>query len=119
MAKKTGAALARHLRTAGRSFPTGTAVVILRKTGQVINRVQVREKAFRIETPDLGVLTVETDRIRSIVYKNLPTYPTDVLRTVNSSEFNGIILNDPIAVEADDLGGAIELPKARVLSIIW
>ena len=61
---------------AGRSFPTGTAVIIMRNTGQVINRVTVLEKFFRIETPDLGELKIDTTKIRSIVYKNLPTYPT-------------------------------------------
>jgi hypothetical protein len=42
-----------------------------------------------------------------------------VLRTVNGSEFNGVVLNDPIKVNADDLGGNARLPKAKVLSIIW
>jgi hypothetical protein len=116
MAKKS---TGRRQRLLGRSFPTETAIIILRDTGQVLNRVDVLEKRFSIKTPDLGVLKIETRKVRSIVYRNLPTYPTDVLRTVNGSEFNGVVLNDPIKVNADDLGGNARLPRAKVLSIIW
>ena len=55
----------------------------------------------------------------AIVYKNLPSYPTDMLRTLTSSEFNGVILNDPVRMKSDDLGGAVPVPRASVLSIIW
>ena len=109
----------RSTRLLGHSFANNTAVVILRGTGQVLNKVTVLEKAFEIETPDLGVLRVPTPKIKTIVYKNLPSYPTDMLRTINSSEFNGVILNDPIALNSDDLGGTVSLPKAKILSIIW
>jgi hypothetical protein len=103
----------------GRSFAGGTAIIIMRDTGQVINKATVLEKAFRIDTPDLGVLKIKTAAIKTIVYKNLPSYPTDMLRTINSSEFNGRILNDPIRVDAEDLGGAERLARSKVLSIIW
>ncbi|MBK5295650.1 MAG: hypothetical protein JJE40_00750 [Vicinamibacteria bacterium] len=106
-------------RSRGHSFAGDTAIVILRSTGQVLSGVTILEKAFRIETPDLGVLTVPTKKIKTIVYKNLPSYPTDMLRTLNSSEFNGVILNDPVRMKSDDLGGAVPVPRASVLSIIW
>ena len=106
-------------RLIGHAFANNTAVVVLRATGQVLNQVTVLEKAFRIETPDVGVLEVPTKQVKTIVYKNLPSYPTDMLRTVNSSEFNGVILNDPIKMKSDDLGGTIAMPRAKVLSIIW
>src|SRR5438128_1136442 len=106
-------------RAIGRSFTGGTAVIVMRDTGQVINKATVLETAFRIDTPDLGVLKIKTEAIKTIVYKNLPSYPTDMLRTVNSSEFNGSVLNDPIRVDADDLGGKASLRRSKVLSIIW
>ena len=109
----------RARRLAGRSFAGNTAVIILRGTGQVINRATVQDRTFRIETPDLGVLTIDTNKIKTIVYKNLPAYPTDMLRTINASEFNGDILNDPVTVTAEDLGGKVKLPRAKLLSIIW
>jgi hypothetical protein len=106
-------------KSIGKAFAGDTAVVILRSTGQVLNRVTIPEKVFRIETPDLGTLSIPTRKIKTIVYKNLPSYPTDMLRTVNSSEFNGIVLNDPIEMTSEDLGGTVRVPKAKVLSIIW
>lgn len=57
--------------------------------------------------------------MKTIVYKNLPSYPTDMLRTINSSEFNGVVLNDPVEMESDDLGGVVQVRKAKILSIIW
>ena len=106
-------------RLLGHSFSNNTAVVILRSNGQVLNNVTVLDKVFRVEIPDLKVLAVPTGKVKTIVYKNLPSYATDMLRTVNSSEFNGVVLNDPIKVKSDDLGGIVSLPKANVLSIIW
>ena len=110
---------ARQRRLLGHSFAENTAVVILRGTGQVVNKVTILDKVFRVETPDLGVLKVPTPKIKTIVYRNLPSYPRDMLRTVNASEFNGLILNDPIAMKSADLGGTVSLPKAKILSIIW
>ena len=105
-------------RLLGHSFSSNTAVVILR-AGQVLNKVTVLEKSFRVETPDLGVLDVPTKGIKTIIYKNLPSYATDMLRTVNGSEFNGPILNDPVKMTSDDLGGTVSVAKAKILSIIW
>jgi hypothetical protein len=103
----------------GRSFAGGTAVIIMRDTGQVINKATILEKSFRIDTPDLGELEIKTDAIKTIVYKNMPSYPTDMIRTLNSSELNGSVLNDPIRIDAEDLGGKAGLARSRILSIIW
>jgi hypothetical protein len=97
----------------------GRAVVIFRNTGQVLNGARIREKSFKVETPDLGTLTIKTDAIASIVYKNLPTFPTDVLRTLGGSEFNGEILNDPVRIDAEELGGEMPVAKAKLISIIF
>ncbi len=103
----------------GRWFAQDYAVIIFRDTGQVVNRARVLEESFRVDTPDMGVVTVRTDRIKTIVYKNLPAYPTDMLRTLGASEINGVVVNDPVHVEADDLGGQIAIPKAKIISIVW
>lgn len=106
-------------RPLGHWFAEGRAVLILRNTGQVLNNVKVLEREFRIETPDLGTLAIPTRDIKTIVYKNLPTFPTDMLRTIRGTELNGNVLNDPVAVDAAELGGKTKIAKAKLLSIIW
>jgi hypothetical protein len=106
-------------RTPGKFLKGGGAVLILRQTGQVIAHASVLEKTFRVQTTDLGTLTFTIPQIQSIVYKNLPTYPTDVLKTVGGSEINGEVLNDPVAVDAEDLGGKVQIAKAKLLSIVF
>ncbi len=96
----------------------GNAVVILRSTGQVLNDVIVRDKSFTINTPDLGTRTIKRERIKTIVYKNLPSYPTDMLRILDGTELNGVITNDPVTLFTQDLG-EVAVPKANLLSIIW
>ena len=105
-------------RLVGRSFSNNTAVVILR-SGQLLNNVTVLEKSFSVQTDDLGVLKIPTPNVKTIVYKNLPSYPTDMLRTVSSSEFNGPILNDPVKMKSEDLGGTVSIAKAKLISIVW
>ncbi len=106
-------------RTPGKFLKRGGAVVILRRTGQVIAHAEVLEKAFTVRTTDLGTLSFSIPQVQSIVYKNLPTYPTDVLKTVGGSEINGSIENDPVEMEAADLGGKVAIPKAKLLSIVF
>ena len=105
--------------SAGKFLADGHAIIILRNTGQAVTHVTVREKSFQVETPDLGTLTFKIPQIQSIVYKNLPTFPTDVLRTVGGSEINGNIVNDPVRVDAEDLGGEVDIAKAKLLSIVF
>jgi hypothetical protein len=105
--------------SAGKFLANGQAIIILRNSGQVIAGATVAEKSFRVRTPDLGTLAFAIPKIQSIVYRNLPTYPVDVLKTVGGSEINGEVLNDPVHVRADDLGGAAVFPKTALLSIIF
>jgi hypothetical protein len=108
----------RQRSTFGKFLASGKAIVILRDD-QVITHATIGEKAFQVRAHDLGTLTFTLPQIQSIVYKNLPTYPTDVLRTVGGSEIKGEILTDPIHVRADGLGGGVTLAKAKVLSIVF
>lgn len=103
----------------GRWLNDDEAVIIFRNTGQVINHASIVDKTFKIDTPDLGTLTFKTAQLKSIVFKNLPTYPTDVLHTLSGSEFNGTIENDPITVDAEDLGGRVQIASSKIVSIIW
>ena len=96
----------------------GNAVVILRSTGQVLNNVIVKDKTFTIVTKDLGTQVIKRDRIKTIVYENLPSYPTDMLRILDGTELNGVVANDPVTLFTEDLG-EIQVPKANLLSIIW
>jgi hypothetical protein len=95
------------------------AVVILRDTGQVFNEATILEESFKVQTPDAGTIEVPTARVKTIVYKNLPGYPTDMLSTVNGSEFDGDILNDPVTIKAADIQQPQPLPKKTLLSIVW
>jgi hypothetical protein len=96
----------------------GNAVVILRSTGQVLNNVIVKDKTFTIDTEDLGRRVIKRDRIKTIVYQNLPSYPTDMLRMLDGTELNGVVTNDPVTLFTEDLG-KIQVPRANLLSIIW
>jgi hypothetical protein len=103
----------------GKFLLEGHSLIIMRNTGQVINHATILEKSFTIDTPDLGTIPVKTVNIQTIIFKNLPTFPVDVIRTVGGTEFNGTITTDPIRVEAEDLGGKKDLPAAKVLSIMF
>jgi len=105
-------------KPSGKFVKGGEAVIILR-SGQVIARAKVVEKSFRVATSDLGTLTFTIKQISTIVYKNLPNFPTDFLRTIGGSEINGVVLNDPVHVEADDVGGAAAIAKAKIINITF
>jgi hypothetical protein len=97
----------------------GKAVVILRDTGQVLAHATILEPSFQVQTPDLGTLTLKAEHVQSIVYRNLPTFPTDALRTIGGSELNGVVLNDPVHISAEELGGQAALAKAKIISIVF
>jgi hypothetical protein len=91
----------------------------MRDTGQTMNDVAVLEPEFVIDTVDLGRVTVPAKRIKTIVFKNLPAYPTDMIHSLNGSELNGTIVTDPIRLRSDDLPDLTSVPTAKVLSIVW
>lgn len=93
--------------------------MILRETGNVLAHATILEPSFQVQTSDLGTLICKAEQIQSIVYRNLPTFPSDVLRTIGGSEINGVVLNDPIHLAAEELGGAAEVAKARIISIVF
>ena len=101
-----------------RSGP-GKAVVILRDSGQVLAHATILEPSFQVQTPDLGTLTCKAEHVQSIVYRNLPTFPVDMLRTIGGSELNGMVLNDPVHISAEELGGELALAKAKIISIVF
>ena len=102
----------------GKLLKGGHAVIILR-SGQVITQAKITERSMRVATSDLGTLTFKLEQISTIVYKNLPNFPTDLLRTIGGSEINGEVLNDPVHVEANDLGGAAEIARAKIINITF
>ena len=81
--------------------------------------VRILEKAFSIDTRDLGVLKVPQEKVKTVIYKNPPLYPDDMIRTYTGTELNGVILNDPIRMDAEEIGGKISIAKSKILSIIW
>jgi len=103
----------------GQSSAARTAVVIFRDTGQVLNDVTVLDKAFTVEIPDGEPVEVPTPKVKTIVYKNLPAYQTDMLRTISGSEFNGVVLNETVTFQAKGLAKPVSYPKEKLLSIVW
>jgi hypothetical protein len=94
-------------------------LVVLRDTGQTLNDMTVLEPEFAIDTVDVGRVTVPTKRIKTIVFKNLPAYATDMIHSVNGSELNGTVVTDPIRLRSDDFPDLKAIPTAKVLSIVW
>ena len=96
----------------------GNAVLILKNSGQVLSHVQVMDEDISLVMPDLGRHEFKTSRVKTVVFKHLPTYPTDMLRLLDGTELHGEITNDPITVYTEDLG-EIRVPKSNILTIIW
>src|SRR4030095_5404152 len=107
----------RAMKKTGHSFADQTAVMILR-SGGVLTQVSVLEKTFSIDTPDFGVLDLPRKQIKTIIYKNLPTYPPDFVKTMSGSELTGSVLNDPVRVSTADTG-TISIAKSKIISIVW
>ena len=103
----------------GHWFGGEKCLVVLRDTGQTMNDVTVLEPEFVIDTPDLGRVTAPTKRIKTIVFKNLPAYPTDMIHSLNGSELNGTVVTDPIRLRSEDFPELTSVPTAKVLSIVW
>jgi hypothetical protein len=103
----------------GHWFEGEKCLVVMRGTGQTMNDVMVLEPEFVIDTPDLGRVTVPAKRIKTIVFKNLPAYPTDMIHSLNGSELNGTVLTDPIRRRSEEFPDLKAIPTAKVPSIVW
>jgi hypothetical protein len=110
---------ARRRRQGGQSSAARTALVVLRDKGHVLNEATVLERSFTIEIPDGGPVEVLTSKVKTIVYKNLPCYPTDMLRTISGSEFNGVIVNDSVTFKVKDVEKPMSFGKETLASIMW
>ena len=119
--KKTSAKKsARHaaLFKAGVKFDRSKALIMLRK-GNGIDQATILEKAFRIDTEDLGVLAVPTGLIKTVILKSPPTFPLDVIRLLKGNEISGTVLNDPVHADSEEVGGKIDIPLAKILAIVF
>ena len=93
----------------------GTSLVVLRR-GSAIGRVTVLNKEFSIETEDVGTLRIKTKAINTIVLKNGPLFPLDVVR-LRSGDISGTVTTDPVKIESDQIGGKKDIPLAQILTI--
>ena len=117
MAKKT-ASTAKALAAAGVKFDQTKALVVLRK-GNAIDQAKVLDKQFTITTEELGDLNVPTKLIKTIILKNGALFPLDVIRMFKGNEISGTVKTDPVHIESEEVGGKINIPLAKVLSIVF
>ena len=94
------------------------ALIMLRK-GNAIDQATVLNKEFSIDTEDLGKLKVPTRLIKTIILKNLPTFPLDVIRLLKGNEMSGTVLTDPVRIESEEVGGKIDVALSKILSIVF
>ena len=94
------------------------ALIMLRK-GNAIDQAAVLNKEFSIDTEDLGKLKVPTRLIKTIILKNLPTFPLDVIRLLKGNEMSGTVLTDPVRIESEEVGGKIDVALSKILSIVF
>ena len=122
MAKKRASApktmTASALSKAGNRFDQSKALVVLR-LGNAIDQAKVLNKEFNINTEDLGTLKVPTKLIKTIILKNLPTFPLDVIRLLKGNEISGEVLTDPVRLDSEEVGGKIDVALAKILSIVF
>lgn len=116
-------AFPRYAALIGPSTDRGKCVVIMRAThgaSQMYRDVTILDREFQIDVGEpVERRKVAADRIKTIVFKSLPTYATDMLRTVSGTELNGSVVNDSIHFRSDDFEEPITVPTAAVISIIW
>jgi len=94
------------------------ALIVLRQ-GNAIDQATILEKEFRINIEELGEIAVPTSLVKTVILKNLPSAPLDVIRFLKGNEISGTVLNDPIHAESEEVGGAIDIPLAKILSIVF
>ena len=117
MAKKT-AVTAKALAKAGAKFDQAKALVVLRK-GNAIDQAKVLDKQFTIETEELGDLNVPTKLIKTVILKNGSLFPLDVIRMLKGNEISGTVKTDPVHLDSEEVGGKIDVPLAKILSIVF
>ena len=94
------------------------ALIMLRK-GNAIDQATVLNKEFSIDTEDLGKLKVPTRLIKTVILKNVPTFPLDVICLLKGNEMSGTVLTDPVHIESEEVGGKIDVALSKILSIVF
>jgi hypothetical protein len=106
------------LHRLGTKFDQTKALVVLRK-GNAIDQATILERAFTIDTEEVGAITVRTDLIKTIILTNPPLFPLDVIRMLKGNEISGTVLTDPVHVVSEEVGGEIDIPLHKILSIVF
>ena len=102
----------------GRAFDQSKALVVLRK-GNAIDQAKILDKKFSITTDELGALNIPTNQIFTIIMKNDPQFPLDVIRLNHGNEISGTITTDPVHAKSPEVGGNITIALAEILYIIF
>ncbi len=102
----------------GKKFDQDKALVVLRK-GNAIDQARILEKQFTIVTEELGPLKVPTKLIKTIILKNGSLFPLDVIRMLKGNEISGTVTTDPVHIDSEEVGGKLDIPLAKILSIVF
>jgi hypothetical protein len=77
---------------------------------------EVTSKKFAIDTGFSKPLSISTDRIVWIVFRNENGYPKERMRLKDASELAGSILDKEVAFRSDATG-SIKIPVAKILAL--
>jgi hypothetical protein len=95
-----------------------TSLIVLRK-GNAIGKAKVLNKDFTIDTADLGPMKIQAKLIETIILKNLPLYPLDMIRLSGGNEISGTVTTDPVRIDSKQLAGPMDIPIGKILSILF
>lgn len=109
---------AAELHKLGTRVDQTKALIVLRK-GNAVDQAEVLEKSFAIDTEELGVIKVPTELIKTVILKNPPLFPLDVIRMLKGNEISGTVLTDPVHIDSEEVGGKITIPLAKILAIVF
>lgn len=105
-----------RIGTLGTASRLGNALVVLRQGNAIEGKVL--NKSFVIEVDDLGELEFPANELTTIIMKNLPTFPLDVIRFPSGNEISGTVKTDPLIVKISK-GKKLTIALAKVLSILF
>ncbi len=77
---------------------------------------EIISKAFHIDTGLGKPLSIPTNRIVWIIFRNASGFPKDRLQLKDASELAGQILDDDVAFRSDATG-ALKIPTPTILAV--
>jgi hypothetical protein len=92
----------------------GLDLIIGRRGDSLTGRVL--DDSFDIQT-DLGKLTIVTDRMRRIHFRNPPQTPADEIWLANGDRLSGAIQRDAVAFQPEG-GPKLHIPREQIHTVM-